>query len=513
VAGFALTGALAPELHAATIIPVTNTFDSGSGSLRDALAIANNGDTIDATGVSGTIRLMTGALVVDKNVTISGPGATRLSINGRGQMRILEISNDGNQGIVEISGVSIENGQGDMVLGAGVRIEGRSSLRLQKSDVKNNRARVGGVGITNYGYLELIACNVIGNTSSRGPGSEVEHAGGILNYGEAHIIASMINNNCGLRGGGIENISDVAHRGLLAISGSTLSGNHAAQGGAIINHGHLYISTSTIDSNMAAVPRLCDGVENNTPPRRWNGGAISNGDNATKTGDIHIRLSTISNNHALRGGGIENLGYAEIFNSTISGNSAARGGAIYNTGPARCCPLVGKVDINFSTITDNSVTYDSHILLEPSVGGGIDNEALVNMGSTILADNMAHAGELYSPDCFSRTDHSNASAISERNNVVGVINENCNLEDYFWGDLRFDQHGTEGQPLEPWPGPPPGPPPLANNGGPTKTHALFQGSPAINSVIHGPVECPETDQRGRLRPAGPHCDAGAFEFP
>ena len=36
----------------ANIIVVTNTNDSGPGSLRDALAVANDGDTIDATGVS-----------------------------------------------------------------------------------------------------------------------------------------------------------------------------------------------------------------------------------------------------------------------------------------------------------------------------------------------------------------------------------------------------------------------------------------------------------------------------
>jgi len=57
----------------ATII-VTNTADSGSGSLRSALASAGNGDTIDATGVSGSILLTSGQLVVNKSVTILGPG-------------------------------------------------------------------------------------------------------------------------------------------------------------------------------------------------------------------------------------------------------------------------------------------------------------------------------------------------------------------------------------------------------------------------------------------------------
>ena len=52
--------------------------------------------------------------------------------------------------------------------------------------------------------------------------------------------------------------------------------------------------------------------------------------------------------------------------------------------------------------------------------------------------------------------------------------------------------------------------PLANNGGPTQTHALLTGSPAIDAVPSG-CPPPNTDQRGVTRPVGPRCDAGAFE--
>src|SRR6478609_10107183 len=66
--------------HAATIT-VTNTNDSGPGSLRQALAVAHDGDSI-TFAVSGTITLTSGGLGVTKNVTISGPGADQLSIDG-----------------------------------------------------------------------------------------------------------------------------------------------------------------------------------------------------------------------------------------------------------------------------------------------------------------------------------------------------------------------------------------------------------------------------------------------
>ena len=90
----------------ANIIVVTNTNDSGPGSLRDALAVANDGDTIDATGVSGTILLTSGELQINHNVTINGPGAGNLAVNGNATSRVFEnfASN------VTISGFTVTNG-------------------------------------------------------------------------------------------------------------------------------------------------------------------------------------------------------------------------------------------------------------------------------------------------------------------------------------------------------------------------------------------------------------------
>jgi hypothetical protein len=51
--------------------------------------------------------------------------------------------------------------------------------------------------------------------------------------------------------------------------------------------------------------------------------------------------------------------------------------------------------------------------------------------------------------------------------------------------------------------------PLADNGGPTLTHALLAGSPAIDAAVD--AACPPRDQRGVLRPAGAGCDVGSVE--
>ena len=66
--------------HAATVT-VTNTNDSGAGSLRQALTIVNDGDTINFA-VTGTITLTSGGLLINKNIAISGPGPDQLSIDG-----------------------------------------------------------------------------------------------------------------------------------------------------------------------------------------------------------------------------------------------------------------------------------------------------------------------------------------------------------------------------------------------------------------------------------------------
>jgi hypothetical protein len=82
--------AVAAALCADTIT-VTNTNDGGPGSLRQALAEANDGDTIEFA-VSGTIGLTSGELLVGKSITISGPGATSLTVNGNHISRVLHIA-------------------------------------------------------------------------------------------------------------------------------------------------------------------------------------------------------------------------------------------------------------------------------------------------------------------------------------------------------------------------------------------------------------------------------------
>ena len=85
---------------------VTNTNDSGPGSLRQALADANDGDII-GFAVTGTIGLTTGELLVDKSLTISGPGAENLAVNGNMKNTVFHVAPGET---VTISGLTIING-------------------------------------------------------------------------------------------------------------------------------------------------------------------------------------------------------------------------------------------------------------------------------------------------------------------------------------------------------------------------------------------------------------------
>jgi hypothetical protein len=228
-------------------VTVTNTNDSGPGSLRQALVDAHDGDFINfAPALNGqTITLTGGELLVDKSITILGPSPANVTVNGNGVNRVLHV---GSSTTVSITGVTVTGGS--MVFpndgnGGGV-LNDHATLRMTNCAVDFNGAANGG-GIYNYGSsgsatLTLINSTVSGNFSPAGAG--------IVNDGDQGSATLMIVNSVvsdkqstngsppkdfGVAGG-------ILNGGTLTITKSTVTGNSASnEGGGILNggaHGH-----------------------------------------------------------------------------------------------------------------------------------------------------------------------------------------------------------------------------------------------------------------------------------
>ena len=258
--------------------------------------------------------------------------------------------------------------------------------------------------------------------------------------------------------------------GTATIAGLTITNGNANRGGGINNEfSMLTVSNCTISGNSA-------------PDVFGVGGGIFN-DVAFSNATLEILNCTISGNSAGdNGGGIYNYGGSntatlKVINSTLSGNSAHfYGGGIYNNASTGgSSPLA----VLHSTFSDNSAFGG------PS--GGIANfSGALQLGSTIL----------------------NASSISNSSGTITSLGYNLSSDDG-GGFLTAtgDQINTT-----------PSLGPMQDNGGPTFTHALLTGSPAIDAgdpnfdpnAFNPPMLY---DQRGSGydRVAHGRIDIGAFE--
>lgn len=197
--------------------------------------------------------------------------------------------------------------------------------------------------------------------------------------------------------------------------------------------------------------------------------------------------STISNNSTIdgNGGGLNiSTNNASIINSTISGNQALEGDAApYGGGIFHNSVL----EISNSTLTNNQAG---------GTGGGIYDGSTTTMRNTIIALNSDNGT---APDCISEN-----TINSDGYNLIGT-DTGCSIT-----PPKGDNNSTDIYDVDPLLGP------LQNNGGPTLTHALLQGSPAIDAA--NPNGCEDelnnvltSDQRGQTRPINNRCDIGAYE--
>ncbi len=296
-----------------------------------------------------------------------------------------------------------------------------------------------------------------------------------------------------LDGGGVDRILIVDSGLSVDLAHLTLANGYGFQlGGGILNNGDLTLDHVTVTNNSMVTDAgdfwqggagiyvgaggslsLIDSTVSDNDSG-WSGGGIY----AFFNTEVTINRSTISGNVAQDvGGGLRSLGNVTVLNSTMSGNHAVafHGGAAFLTD--------GVTEVVNSTIAGNSAP--------PGTAGGLfvgtftASPASLSLKNSVVSSNTGL-------NCFAGFFGAGAVTLTSGGNNV-ADDASCNLTS------PGDQPNTD-----PLLGP------LADNGGPTSTHALLAGSPAIDTA--DAASCPATDQRGVARPQGAGCDVGAFEF-
>ncbi len=295
-----------------------------------------------------------------------------------------------------------------------------------------------------------------------------------------------------LNGGGADRVLIVDAGITASVSGVTLTNGFGFQlAGCVLNNGNLTLDhvtvtqcTMTTDagefwqggggiySGAGATLNLIDSTVSDNDAG-WSGGGVYSFFDTTTV----IERSTISGNVSNDvGGGMRSLGNATIRNSTISDNESTGwyGGAVFITD--------GVVDMTNVTIANN--VSPSVAPAAVFVGTFGDAGATLSIQNSIVADNVSEG-------CFLAPFGAGAVAIDSLGGNV-FSDETCfaGADDQVVSNAGLDV--------------------LADNGGPTLTHRLLPGSPAIDAADS--TACPATDQRGVTRPQGTACDVGAFEL-
>ncbi|MBT9316822.1 choice-of-anchor Q domain-containing protein [Leptothoe spongobia] len=479
------------------IITVTSTADQGAGSLRNAIANAKKGDTIQfAQNLSQkTIKLTSGQLSVNKSITIDGKKAPGLAISGNNASRVFKVEREQN---VTFKNLIIANGK-TKGAGGGIDTRHESTLNLFNVELKNNTSELGG-GLR-VGHLAK--ANIINSRFKNNDGLLTDKykgfsAGAISHNesrGQLNIKGSTFENNRGFNGGAIYSFSSVSFKvedsifrnnvstneggaiftdgvssnnyfgpvneGTIAIQGSHFEGNQTkGDGGALYLWGYIRKQPSVKDRAIIKDTVIIDNKATGK------GGAVW-----AKMGLDFQNVTFADNTATQQGGGLwlESTLPANIVNSTFSGNRVLNdaGGAMFLNN--RSTPV---------NITNSTIAYNSAGRANGALWYG-KNHA-VTLKNSIVAFNTADQ--------------------DKRQNQVGfqALDGGGNLE--FSSDrnsLRVLKNSLVANPKLA---------PLKQSNG-TLVHPLRSDSPAIDAGIR--AGAPAIDQRGVKRDN--RIDIGAFE--
>ena len=432
-----------------------------------------------------------------------------------------------------------------------------SSITVTNSTISGNSAgRFGGGGIFGANsYITVIDSVISGNNVLRDNSSFFAHGGGIFSFGNASVTVtnSTISGNTARNGGGIYGRG----YGTVTVTNSSISGNKAWDGG-----GGIRIKGDTYGYGLTGNVSLTNSIISGNSAGILGGGGISSSD-----GTVTVTNSTISDNSSLGSGGILSVYSAvTVASSTISGNSATQGGgggiSSFKSNVAVTNSAISGNSANaigggiVSSYTNVAVTNSTISGNSASVGGGIfsysyyryynnygysgyyGNRYLLTVTQSTVAGNSASSqgGGIYSDSSYLTVTN---SVVAQNDSNVGrdlfeyrysilaasysLIGDNAgnSLAEAPVGTPDANRNlvgGPVNGLIDPLLGP------LQDNGGPTWTHALLSGSPAIDagdaSAMAGVGDIPLSDQRGepygRVKDgdgdATARIDMGAYEL-
>jgi len=461
-----------------------STIDGNSttGNSTGGGGVFSTGDvTLTSSTVSGNDSTLGGGGIFTSSVSTSAVSLTNSTVSGNSVVGLVSSGRGGGifaSGAVTLTSSTVSGNSTASGIGGGIFSSGLATLT--SSTVSGNISFSSGGGIFSFGGVTLDQSTVSENSTTS---LVIGSGGGIRSSGVTLTNSTVSGNSTAGKGGGISSGSGGVTLTSSTVSGNSTAGSSSAEGGGIYSIGAVTLTNSTVSGNS-------------TEDLFAEGGGIS-------SGTVTLTSSTVSGNSTtgLRaGGGGINARFVTLTSSTVSGNSTgglyAVGGGINTrfvtltsstvsgnstgstTGGGGIFSIFGAVTLTSSTVSDNHASNSN------ATGGGIWNQSdTITITNSIAAGNTAGGG---SPDINPGT-----GTFSVNYSLIGTgVTPDAGGS----GNL-FNNAPLLG--------------PLADNGGPTKTHALMPNSPAVNAGSSSEL----FDQRGLgfNRNEFGAVDIGAFE--
>jgi predicted outer membrane repeat protein len=529
------------ELDATGTITVTGSQigDNAAGGSRSGAAISNDGAgtvTVDQTIFSKNRANVDGGAIFNGAGEVIVTGSTFSENAGKNGGAIFNVK-DGRMTVSDSTfslntasargGAIASGGTASLTVtqstfsknsaegwGGAIVNDDKGSVTIQSSAFRENSGLNGGgfanegdglVTVENSTFTQNTAFVTTVLASGEGGGMHTNSSGDVV------ITGGAFSENKARSGGGLGNEG----AGQLRITGTRFSSNTAEEkgGGILIQSGTIRMLDIDVIGNFADAAIEAGGgiayegdklvstgeaaaIENSrirdNKAKGQGGGIDSRGD-----GPLHIATTSITGNTAATGGGIHHVGDAplEVTRSTLSGNFAESGGGLLTDGDGETIVENATVSSNRAGQFGGGLLASSRLSIRSSTVAG--NNAASGGGISNGGGDLVGDGTVFLLNTIVANSPTGGNCIGTMTSLGGNIDSGntCQLREL------SDQPGTV-----------PRLGPLADNGGPTQTHALLADSPAQEKAICTEVEpCPPVDQRGVARPIFTWSDIGAYE--